>query len=304
MTAPKPSASINKVLPQFADLPAAAAEEIKSLADAQKRIAQLEREARAANKPVDPKAIESAEARGEARGQQTAAAELRRLRGIVTEREVRLSTVAVLVERIHKAAHLNGEAGAHLTGRESAPARAILPPAPKNAEQHVVSSGRKPAGETRNLLSAGPLGKGERAVLTAIAQHQAGVSREQLTILTGYKRSSRDTYLQRLRSAALIEDGPVIIATGEGIEALGHDFEPLPVGDALREFWANRLTCGELTLFQAICEVHPDAISRDDLSDQTAYKRSSRDTYLQRLSSRKLIVATRDGVVAADALFG
>lgn len=38
-----------------------------------------------------------------------------------------------------------------------------------------------------------------------VAQHRRGVTREALTILTGYKRSSRDTYLQRLRARALVE---------------------------------------------------------------------------------------------------
>jgi hypothetical protein len=33
----------------------------------------------------------------------------------------------------------------------------------------------------------------------AVAQYPEGVTREQLSVLTGYKRSSRDTYVQRLR---------------------------------------------------------------------------------------------------------
>ena len=45
--------------------------------------------------------------------------------------------------------------------------------------------------------SAEPLPKGERACLIAMAQHPDGVTREQLTVLTGYKRSSRDAYIQR-----------------------------------------------------------------------------------------------------------
>src|SRR6185312_5032994 len=48
------------------------------------------------------------------------------------------------------------------------------------------------------------LPRGEHAILTAAAQYPDGVSREQLTVLTGYKRSSRDTYLQRLGQAALV----------------------------------------------------------------------------------------------------
>ena len=44
---------------------------------------------------------------------------------------------------------------------------------------------------------------------------------------------------------------------------------------------------------------------RDEISDATGYKRSSRDTYLQRLSSRRLVESVgRSGVKASDALFG
>jgi uncharacterized protein len=52
---------------------------------------------------------------------------------------------------------------------------------------------------------ASGLGQGERRILTAIAQYPASVSRETLTVLTGYKRSSRDTYLQRLHSRRLVQ---------------------------------------------------------------------------------------------------
>lgn len=45
---------------------------------------------------------------------------------------------------------------------------------------------------------------GEKACLIATAQYPGGVRREQLTVLTGYKRSSRDAYIQRLRVRELV----------------------------------------------------------------------------------------------------
>jgi DNA-binding IclR family transcriptional regulator len=65
-------------------------------------------------------------------------------------------------------------------------------------------------------------------VLTAIAQHgDAGVTREQLTVLTGFKRSTRDAYVQRLKAKGLIEvSSTAITATAAGVAALGSDFEP------------------------------------------------------------------------------
>lgn len=155
-----------------------------------------------------------------------------------------------------------------------------------------------------STISDGNLGKGERIVLTAVAQYQDGADREMLTILTGYKRSTRDAYLQRLREKGLIVvDGDRSIATEGGIATLGADFQPLPTGADLRNYWINRLPMGELVLFEILCERYPDVVSRDDLSQHSEYKRSTRDAYLQRLGARRLIEITRDGVRASAMLF-
>jgi DNA-binding IclR family transcriptional regulator len=146
--------------------------------------------------------------------------------------------------------------------------------------------------------------RGERAVLVAVAQHAGGVTRDQLSVLAGYKRSSRDTFLQHLRAAGLVEDdGGRLVATDLGIEALGPDFEPLPTGAALRDYWLARLPEGERKLLALLVEVHPDAVERAAL-DSAGYQRSSRDTYLQRLTARRLVeVVGRGSVRAAAALF-
>ncbi len=148
------------------------------------------------------------------------------------------------------------------------------------------------------------MGKGERRILCAIAQYPDGVDREQWSVLTGYKRSSRDTYLQRMRTAGHIDDsGDRIIATDAGIAALG-DFEPLPTGDGLRGYWCEKLQGGERAILEYLIRRYPDAVSRDDLDEPTGYKRSSRDTYLQRLSARKLVKNVGRGEVkASDELF-
>lgn len=157
----------------------------------------------------------------------------------------------------------------------------------------------RPAGQGDGSAT---IGGGERKVLTAIAQHSAGVTREQLTVLTGYKRSSRDTYLQRLRQAGLVvEEGETILATIVGANSLGPDFEPLPTGAHLREHWRGRLPAGELRLYEVLVDAYPKAVDRDALSEATDYKRSSRDTYLQRLSARRLIELVGRGAVRASS---
>lgn len=145
---------------------------------------------------------------------------------------------------------------------------------------------------------------GERAVLTVIAQHPEGATREQLTVITGYKRSTRDAYLQRMRERGLITAaGDRIQATDEGIAALGPEFEPLPTGAALRSHWLDRLPEGEAKILRILCDWNPRAVDREQLSRETNYARSSRDAYLQRLKSRQLIVVSREGVQASPILF-
>jgi hypothetical protein len=164
-------------------------------------------------------------------------------------------------------------------------------PSPPHGRQVRVGSGAP---------SNGSLPAGERKILTAVAQHRGGVTREQLTILTGYKRSSRDTYLQRLASRGLVGFiGNAIGVREDGMAALGSDFERLPTGDALREYWLDRLPAGEKKLLEIICASYPGAVNRDDLSEATGYKRSSRDTYAQRLIARRLIEAVGRGELSA-----
>lgn len=149
------------------------------------------------------------------------------------------------------------------------------------------------------------LNRGEAKILSAAAQYPDGVSREQLTVLTGYKRSSRDTYLQRLQAAGYIaaEDGR-IVATEEGIGVLGDAHRPLPTGMALQEYWLQRLPEGERRILEVVLEAWPGTVPRDAISETTGYRRSSRDTYLQRLKSKRLVAdAGRAAVRASDMLF-
>lgn len=142
---------------------------------------------------------------------------------------------------------------------------------------------------------------GELKILTACAQHPLGVTREQLTVFTGYKRSSRDAYLQRLRNKGYIEEQDKrILATGTGTDALGPDFSPLPTGRKLQEYWAGTLPAGELVIFKAVISMYPQFVTRDTISKETTYKRSSRDAYIQRLKVKELITVNSHGHIKAS----
>lgn len=168
--------------------------------------------------------------------------------------------------------------------------------------------------ETKPINNANPdqvrdhphvdIGKGERQTLIFVASQPHGVSREAITVSTGYKRSTRNTYLQRLKTAGLISDtGENITATSAGIAALGNDYEPPLTGSALRDRVLDRLPAGERKILDHLIEQYPEWVYRRAIDNFTGFKRSTRNTYLQRLENRYLITTAGDTVRASENLF-
>lgn len=151
---------------------------------------------------------------------------------------------------------------------------------------------------------SGSLPEGEKKCLIAIAQNPSGATREQVSLLSGYKRSTRDAYIQRLEGKGYVyKDSSMVYATNEGIEALGTDYEPLPTGRELQAWWLDRLPDGEAKVLRVLIDHYPHTVDRETISQQTDYKRSTRDAYIQRLGVRKLITVVSGGIKASDNLF-
>jgi hypothetical protein len=179
---------------------------------------------------------------------------------------------------------------------DAAPRPASVPIAPRSAPM------RKPI---RSNGTEAPLPRGERLCLIAVAQHAEGVTRSQLTVLTGYKRRTRDAYIQRLRDRGYIDlgsDGRVV-ARGAGTAVLGPDYEPLPVGAALREHWLGRLPEGERRVLEVLIAAFPEPVERSAIDRATEYQRRTRDAYLQRLRARELIELQGSAPLASHRLF-
>jgi transcription initiation factor IIE alpha subunit len=147
------------------------------------------------------------------------------------------------------------------------------------------------------------LGKGHLKVLKAVAQYPKGVTQSQIAVLTGYKKTSRRTYLQALRTDGFIEsnDG-LILATEAGRERLG-PFEQLPVGRKLVQYWLDHLSEGERRLFEIIVRAAPSDVENAELIALTGYQKTSVRTYLQKLKARELVTNGHGGVKASEALF-
>lgn len=162
-----------------------------------------------------------------------------------------------------------------------------------------IAAGRKARAELPKTV----LPQGEHRTLLAIVLH-GPISRESLSVLTGYRKSTRDLYVRRLaaRNLVIVEGGEVSAEDG----AADHlpDYEPLPTGKALREYWLAKLPGGERTILAFLTRANTPIMSgRDEISERCGYLKSTRDLYVRRLAARKLVRVQGTNVVAASELF-
>jgi len=296
-----PTDKIKSVLKKLTDLPQEAEKELRTIAEFKMEITQLRRDltqAKKANPNAPVTKIERIEV--PAVGKRT----LEKLK--VAERNMR---------RMMKEIKDHSAIIETSVNKFSADLAKFINPmftAKTNQVSPKEFSNMKPGGiialKTGLTPNSGELtiGKGEKQILMAVAQSGSeGITREHLTVLTGYKRSSRDTYLQRLRQRVyVVEQGDKFFVTNAGQDNLGSDFRPLPAGKELRDHYLATLPAGEKKIFESLILYFPNPYTRDQISVLTGYQRSSRDTYLQRLNSRQLIKINRFGeITAAEKLF-
>lgn len=132
---------------------------------------------------------------------------------------------------------------------------------------------RQPAPVTNGDVS---IGKCERAILTALAQYPQGRTAVQVALLAQYSVNSGgfNNSLGKLRSSGLITRGTPIQITDEGRGILG-DFQELPTGRDLAQHWINSLGKCEASILTALVNAHPDALTSEQVAEQTGYSRDS-----------------------------
>lgn len=246
----------------------------------------------------DPKVIERAIK--PIRAEHLAALKRARTR-LVSLARVPIAGFADLHDSMVASTDLEMEALEKISGGESIKGEVRTTEHPAPHQNRVIAASPRP------IESNGRLPEGELAILKATAQYDEGVERDQLTTLTGYKRSTRDAYLLRLRNKQFVaEKSDRIFITSEGMGVLGDDYEPLPTGDALQQYWLSRLPEGERRILKTLVEAgSPVAVERDALTEITGYKRSTRDAYLLRMEAKKIIENVGRGQVkASELLFG
>ncbi len=252
-----------------------------------KRISELERQASAKPKSaVDQAATEKA----------VAAAIVSRDKEWQSRIKERESIIDSLKGRIVKAASIlsvNGEATPKMGPPEVRKSAAVVA-ATTERQLPVPAERPRPSGKSG-------LPVGEAAILSALIQFPDGLEREQLSVLAGYAKSSRDAYIYRLREKGFVDvvAGGRIVSTEAGIAALP-DSRPLPTGEELQRYWLDRLPKGEAEILQHLINSHPKPVEKSSLDDVTGFAKSSRDAYLYRLRAKQLVEEPGRGEVKAS----
>ncbi len=151
------------------------------------------------------------------------------------------------------------------------------------------------------------MAKMERAILMILAQRfpRSG-EKKQVAVMAGYAHGSGSFGNSRssLTTKGYIEcSGQEWTATAEGIDALG-EFEPLPKGPELVDFWGTRIgKCGRAIL-DALVEVYPNGMTRNEIAEITGYQAQSGSfgNYISKLRTLELINGKQE-IKAADCLF-
>lgn len=137
----------------------------------------------------------------------------------------------------------------------------------------------------------------ERKMLIALAQHPDGLSKGQLLIHADYASSgpTSSAFTNMQRQGWIRSEGGLVQITDNGLHALG-DFEPLPVGSALREYLIesdrSRLSTMERKMLRVVCAHYPSGIPKGEALAEAGYASSgptsSAWTKLKRLNYIKV----------------
>ncbi len=159
--------------------------------------------------------------------------------------------------------------------------------------------------EDDDVTNGDGLPRGERRVLTAIAQSGSGTgaSRSFISQMTGYRARSITNYVTRLRSKGYVSSGWPVFASPSGFDALGPGYAPLPTGRALLTYWMSRLGVGEQRLLEVYTTAYPHPVSHEQVRGATGYAQRSITNYATRLLSRRLITKVGHARRASDLLF-
>jgi len=162
---------------------------------------------------------------------------------------------------------------------------------------------RKPARVPAVVTAPARKAPARRRILVALAQFGRPMSAAQIGAYTGlaHKGGAFVKELARLRAEGCVEGpGGAVRITSAGLEELG-DFEPLPIGIALFEFWCSKLGTTAEQILRALRRL--EHASLDELGAETglACRGGAFTKALAQLRKMELIVGRGSGMSLAPA---
>lgn len=117
------------------------------------------------------------------------------------------------------------------------------------------------------------LGKAHRSILTVLAQYPQGRTDVQLALLSGYAVGTGgfNNAIGNLRTMGYLTGNKSNMQiTQEGLNTLG-EFEILPIGSELVEYWKRKLGKAERQAFEVLVSIYPNDMDRDELAISAGY---------------------------------
>lgn len=149
--------------------------------------------------------------------------------------------------------------------------------------------------------------RAERAVLAVLAQFPQGRTVQQVALMAGYaaKGGGFRGALSKLRTHGLIEGASDLTITEAGKVAIAGQWEPLPKGAALLDYWLGQMKrAAERAVLQTVYDAYPGRISPADVAEATDYEAAGGGFRgaISKLRTLGLIEGSAD-LRAADSLF-
>ncbi len=306
-TAPAPSKAISKVLPELEDLPAEADREVKDLATAKAKIAELEREIRGNASPIDPEAIAAAEKRGHDRAMAVIQGKAREYErdwnNCVTAYREAMDPILNAVEAAQVKVSSLDLPVLELGIDWQVPASAVC--AIENSFPKRIAPASKTQSQPNSAMSE--LSKAERKILAAVGSFPDGRTKVQIALLCGYshKGGGFNNALSALRTKGLIDGYDAISATAEANARYG-PFCPMPRGRELLAQWLGHSALGkaERAILQAVYDAAPRMLTKEDVAGLSGYEANGGgfNNALSRLRTLELITRGKEFTVNQNLL--
>lgn len=147
-----------------------------------------------------------------------------------------------------------------------------------------------------------------RMLQVLASRHPMKTTRAQLATLAGLKKSSGtySTYFSLLKSKELIDNSNGNISlTDVGFQFIGSSPSEVQTSENIREMWRSKFTGGALRMLDALLNIYPNSMSKEDLANEVGltYGTGTWGTYLSGLKSNDLIEIDGNMLKANETLF-